>query len=279
VLAVDGLVEWSTLERWRHFLAISYVDHGRDFHVIESGDDIVGILSSFEMDDPRVQGGVRRVRVIVDPAHRRRGLGTRLLRIGESMGRDGGQGAVQTFVPAAWSAGLAFAKAHGFEVLVHDLFLRRGIAAFVAPPPAGTSIRAYVPGADDEAWMDLANRTLSRDVGFHPETVASLTSYTKARGFALWIAESDGVTIGFCHVEARDDDAYIHALGVLPEHEGFGVGAALLARGIETLRVARTQHIELCTEKPNVRAQRLYARAGFILDREAFTLRKPLAPS
>jgi ribosomal protein S18 acetylase RimI-like enzyme len=33
---------------------------------------------------------------------------------------------------------------------------------------------------------------------------------------------------------------------------------------------------DMATEKDNVRAQRLYARAGFTLDREAFTVRKTL---
>jgi mycothiol synthase len=267
VHALDGSVDAWTLEQWRAFCAISYVDGARDFHIALSGDAIVGLLTSFARDD------ARRVRITVDPAHRRRGVGHALLRVAEAQARAGGNRVLESFVTAKSVAGCAFAKARGFDVHVHDLFLRRDASPFPAPSPEGVRVRPYEPGRDDEQWVTLANATLARDKGFHPETLASLRSYTRARGFALWLAEV-AEPIGFCHVEAREKDGYVHALGVLSESEGRGIGAALLARGIDTLRTAGVDSIELCTERDNARARRLYARAGFNLDREAFTLRR-----
>ena len=107
-----------------------------------------------------------------------------------------------------------------------------------------------------------------------------MEGFAKMPGFELAFAEAFTLSggeasapIGLVHLERRGDIGYIQALAVLASHESRGVGAALLAHGIELLR--RTSAcIELCTEKDNARAQRLYARAGFTLDREAFTVKK-----
>ena len=176
-----------------------------------------------------------------------------------------------------WHAGRAFAEAHGFSVFVHDLFLARQATAFEAPIPGGVTVRVRAGESDDLIWASLANATLSRDAGFVDETAQSIAGYTRLPGFALWLAERDGVPVGFCHVERRARVGYVQGLGVLGQHESRGIGAALLSLGIDTLRATGVERIELCTENDNVRAQRLYARAGFVLDREAFTYRKKIS--
>ena len=139
--------------------------------------------------------------------------------------------------------------------------------------PEGVRFRHYAGRADDATWAAISNATLSRDAGFHTASESDMQGFANMPGFELVFAESTGVPIGFCHLERRGDVGYIQALAVLASHESRGVGAALLATGITSL--ARTSAcIELCTEKDNVRAQRLYARAGFTLDREAVTVRK-----
>ena len=273
----DGLIDTVSLERWRELVGIARMRGGRDFRVVTRGSDVVAVLISGHLQDSRIASGVRRLRVFVDPALRRQGIASALLEVAEAQCRAEGASVVEGFVLAPWTAGCAFARARGFDVLVHDLFMRRGTDAFDARVPDAVRIRAYVPGQDDDAWVSVANDTLASDIGFHPETVASLRGYAQATGFALWVAEAGGALVGFCHVQDRGEVSYVHALGVRHEHEGRGIGAALLSRGIDTLRVApHVRAIELCTEKPNVRAQRLYARAGFTLHREALTFRKTL---
>jgi mycothiol synthase len=265
-----------SLDRWRALRAVSFFEDGRRFRVVEGHDGIVALVTAARLDSPSVPRGVVRARVYVDPRARRRGLGKRLLAECEAAARAEGVGAIESFVNGSQAGARAFAAACGFVVLARDLFLSRGAAPFSAAIPRGVRLRAYEPGRDEAAWVALSNATLSRDTGFTPETEAAVASYARIPGFALWMAEA-GAPIGFCHLERRDGVGYVQAIGVLAEHTGRGVGAALLSRGIETLRAAGAARIELCTEENNARAHALYARAGFVFDRDAFTLRKPLA--
>jgi len=262
------------LERWRAFRSFSIFADGRDFRVVPTEGGVGALLTVGKLE-PRGKAPWR-VRVYVDPPMRRRGIASRLLRGCEEAARAEGAPSFEGFIQGSWVAGRAFAEARGFSLLVRDLFLSRGLEPFDAAAPRGVILRAWVPGADDEAWAAVANATLARDVGFHPETPASLVGYARSPGFFLWVAESEGELVGFCHVDRRGDVGYVQAIGVLASHEGRGVGAALLSRGIGTLRGSGVARIELCTEENNARAQRLYARAGFTLHHDGLSLRKAL---
>ncbi len=264
-----------TLDRWRALRAVSRFDGGRRFRVVERSGEIVALLTAGLTDDPRASGGVLHARVYVDPRHRRGGIGSRLLADCEAAARVEGVATIDSSVKGTQTGARRFAEVHGFVVLVRDLFLSRGDAPFVAQVPAGVALRPYEQGRDDAAWAAMTNATLSRDAGFLPETEASVASHARIPGFALWIAETDA-PIGFCHLEQRAETGYVQAIGVLPGHEGRGVGAALLSRGIATLCARGAKRIELCTEEDNLRARGLYERAGFVLDHDAFTLRKKL---
>lgn len=270
--------------RWRAFLGLPHLRGGRDFLVaVAPGGDVIGLLTSAWLDDRRVPGGVRRARVLVDPAARRRGLGARLVAAAIAQAEADGAGAIETLIDAGAPEARRFAESHGLETFVHDLFLGRALASppAVVAPPAFVALRAYAPG-DEEAWASLSNATLVRDTVFTIETAESVRAHARAPGFALWLACAlddagrEAAPIGFCHLEVRGELGLVQALGVLPSREGHGVGTALFTRGLAALREAGASRAELCTERDNVRARRLYQRAGFTLVREAFTLRRAL---
>jgi mycothiol synthase len=272
--------------RWRAFVALPHLRGGRDFLVATmraAGDAqepearVVGLLTSAWLDDPRVPGGVRRARVLVDPDARRRGVGSRLVAAAIAQAEAEGSGAIETLIDAGAGAARHFAEAHGLQPFVHDLFLSRSLASppAIVPPPPGITLRPVAPG-DEESWAALSNATLVRDRVFTIETADSVRRHAAAPGFALWFACEQGTPIGFCHVEVRDEVGYVQALGVLRAWEGRGIGTALFTRGLAALRERGALRAELCTEQDNVRARRLYQRAGFALVRESFTLRRAL---
>jgi mycothiol synthase len=265
--AHDPSIDAPDLAGWRGYRAMKLFEDGRRFLVVEDEGHIVALSTLGEMH------GVQRVRIFVEATHRRRGIADAILERREADARASGTKAIECFIDGRWTAALAFAKKHDYAVFVHDLFLRRDVSTWSAPMPAGIQFRDYAGPADDAAWVTISNATLSRDAGFHTMSEADAPGFTRMPGFELVFAESSGVPIGFVHLERRGDVGYIQALAVLASHESHGVGAALLSHGIASL--AKTSAaMELCTEQDNVRAQRLYARAGFTLDREAFTVRK-----
>lgn len=274
--ADDASIDALGLDAWRAFRSISRFEGGSAFRVAEDPNGaIVALLTVGKMDDPRARGAVWRTRAFVDPAFRRRGIASMLVREVEDSARAANVRALEAFLNGPWAVGRAFAESRGFVLHVHDLFLTRPKTAWNANVPAGVTLRAYENARDAEIVARLANATLSRDRGFVPETATSIASYTHQPGFASWIAETS-VPVGFCHTDVRGRVGYVQAIGVDASAEGRGIGAALLSRAIETLAARDVDRIELCTEKDNLRAQRLYARAGFVFDRDGFTMRKAL---
>ena len=82
----------------------------------------------------------------------------------------------------------------------------------------------------------------------------------------VWVAESDGVIIGFASAGAsRDEDASpgereLYAIYVLAEHYGSGAGQALLDAAIGD------HPASLWVLADNPRAHAFYARNGFVAD-------------
>jgi mycothiol synthase len=265
--AQDPSIDAPNLEGWRGYRAMKLFEDGRRFLVVEDDGRIVALSTLGEMHH------IQRVRIFVEPAHRRRGIARRILERREAEARKEGAIAIECFIDGRWKAGLELAKTFGYPLFVHDLFLRRDASPWHAAIPENIRLRPYAGSSDDAAWVAISNATLSRDAGYHQITEADVPGFTRMPGFELVFAEESDVPIGFCHLERRGEIGYIQALAVLASHESRGVGAALLAHGIESLHLT-SRCIELCTEKDNARAQRLYARAGFTLDREAFTVRK-----
>jgi GNAT superfamily N-acetyltransferase len=76
----------------------------------------------------------------------------------------------------------------------------------------------------------------------------------------IWLWEEDGRVLGFSAADTRDGT--IFALFIDPEHEGRGIGRALFARALDSLREAGHKTGSLTTQ-PGSRADRFYQAAGW----------------
>ena len=76
----------------------------------------------------------------------------------------------------------------------------------------------------------------------------------------IWVWEEDGHILGFSAADTRDGT--IFALFIDPAHEGRGIGRALFAKALDSLREAGHETGSLTTQ-PGSRADRFYQRAGW----------------
>ena len=77
----------------------------------------------------------------------------------------------------------------------------------------------------------------------------------------IWVWEEGGQILGFSAGDTRDGT--IWALFIDPDHEGRGIGRALLAKACDVLRQAGHRTATLGTE-PGSRADGFYRQAGWI---------------
>ncbi|MFB7982549.1 mycothiol synthase [Streptomyces vinaceus] len=177
-----------------------------------------------------------------------------------------------------WAHGGKSAARHLAQVLGLTLFrelrqLRRplgadGPALPEAALPAGVTVRTFVPGQDDAAWLAVNSAAFAH----HPEQ-GSLTQrdlndriaqpWFDPKGFFL--AERDGELIGFhwtkVHAEERLGEVYV--LGVRPGAQGGGLGKALTAIGLRHLAEACLPTAMLYVDADNPAALAVYEGLGF----------------
>jgi GNAT superfamily N-acetyltransferase len=89
----------------------------------------------------------------------------------------------------------------------------------------------------------------------------------------LFVAEdADGERVGFIHLQRTADfftgrsNCHISDLAVLPEHEGNGVGQALLLHAEDWAREHHCQLVTLAVFPGNERARALYEHSGYAPD-------------
>ncbi|MGD9692411.1 MAG: GNAT family N-acetyltransferase [Phycisphaerales bacterium] len=84
------------------------------------------------------------------------------------------------------------------------------------------------------------------------------------------VAEERGEVIGAYVLQRRTDrlahSAYIGSVGVAPEHQGRGVGSAMMREAINRLRAEGRHRIELYVSADNPRAISMYGRLGFEIE-------------
>jgi mycothiol synthase len=246
--------------------------------LLRSGDDLVGYAHVDPTD--AVEGAS--AELAVHPAHRRRGLGRTLVRAAMAVADEHSDGRLRLWAHGDHPSAGALALTLGFERSRVLYQMRRSLAAPVDEPtlPAGVVLRAFVPGRDDEAWVQVNSRAFAS----HPEqgrwTLADLRvrlaePWFDAAGFLLAERTADNSLVGFhwtkVHGDAGDDGSghhhapigEVYVLGVDPAAQGLGLGRSLTLAGLRHLRARGLDQVMLYVEESNETAVRLYSGLGF----------------
>ena len=202
------------------------------------GSRLVGFLGSYAFGNVELAGAV-------DPAHRRRGLGSALL---DAALRSCPAGPVLLVVPSASVGGEALARLRGgaHDHAEHALVLR---VAPHGPHDPRVTVRPARP-TDADSVARLLHRTFGNAYdGLRPETL---------------VVEHDGVAVGTLRLTRDGDTAGIYGFAVDPDRQGEGIGRDVLRRVCRTALSDGATNVALEVAVDNPRALRLYTSTGFV---------------
>lgn len=141
---------------------------------------------------------------------------------------------------------------------------------------AGVTTRAFVPGADEDAWLHVNNRAFA----WHPEQGGWDRATLVAREAEPWfdpdgflLHERDGRLAAFCwtklHPASGSDPALgeIYVIAVDPDFTGLGLGKALTLAGLASIAERGVTTGMLYVDADNSTAVNLYSRLGFATHR------------
>ncbi|MGW0754920.1 mycothiol synthase [Streptomyces sp. NPDC002814] len=228
------------------------------------GDELVG-YAQLEDTDPVEAPAAE---LVVRPAHRGHGHGRAL---GSALLAASGKRL------RVWAHGGHSAARHLAQVLGLTLFrelrqMRRPLTGLELPDPVlppGVTVRTFVPGQDDAAWLAVNAAAFAH----HPEQ-GSLTQRDlddrKAEPWfdpaGFFLAEREGELIGFhwTKVHAADGLGEVYVVGVRPGAQGGGLGKALTTIGLRHLAAQALPTAMLYVDADNKAAVSVYERLGFV---------------
>ncbi|MBG0854244.1 mycothiol synthase [Streptomyces spinoverrucosus] len=175
-----------------------------------------------------------------------------------------------------WAHGGHAAARHLAQVLGLTLFrelrqMRRPLAGLDLPEPAlpqGVTVRTFVPGQDDAAWLAVNAAAFAH----HPEQ-GSLTQrdlddrkaepWFDPEGFFLAFRGDELVGFHWTKVHAEEQLGEVYVLGVAPGAQGTGLGKALTSIGLRHLAAQALPTAMLYVDADNKAAVSVYERMGF----------------
>jgi mycothiol synthase len=211
--------------------------------------------------------------LIVHPGYRRRGFGTALA---AALTSASGERGIRLWAHGDLPGAAALARSAGFSRVRSLWQMRIDLTGTALPEPAfpaGTAIRTFQPGKDEEGWLAVNRAAFAH----HPEqgswTLADLLLREAEPWFdpeGFFLAERDGRLAGFhwtkVHPSGGDGGTPIgevYVVGVDPRRQGGGLGRALTLEGLSHLRKLGLAEVMLYVDESNAAAVRMYTALGF----------------
>ena len=234
-----------------------------------SGGELTGYLQLVDDDGATV------AELAVAPDHRWRGIGTALARW--AFEHVGPGRTVRAWAHGNGAPAAAMAAALGLTARRVLLQMRRS-AKDPLPAvsvPAGIRIRAFRPGQDDAAWVQVNARAFAG----HPEQGRLGGTDLRERMAEPWfdppgffVAERTDPDrlVGFHWTKVHDRERLgeVYVIGIDPDERGTGLGLALTVTGLAHLVALGLPTLMLYADESNTGAVRMYERLGFTV---AFT--------
>ena len=248
------------------------------------GQVLVG-YAHLDAPDHAGQDGDITAELVIHPAHRRRGHGTSLL--GSVLELADGHG-VRIWAHGDRPGTAALAAKSGLTRIRALFQLRMPLAK--APEtdpvfPAGVTVRSFVPGQDEAAWLGVNQRAFAH----HPEQGSWTAEDLRLREEEPWfdpdgffLAERDGRLAGFHWTKVHQPEAgqgapigEVYVVGVDPGQQGGGLGKALTLAGLAHLRRLGLAEVMLYVDEDNTAAVKMYTALGFELWSTDVMYRRP----
>jgi mycothiol synthase len=247
----------------------------RDIEVAASPAERDPVMVGYaHMDAPDYAGqdGDITAELVIHPAHRRQGYGTSLL--GSVLKLADGHG-VRIWAHGDLPGTAALASKSGLTRIRALFQLRMPLAKVpdtdpVFPP--GVTVRTFVPGEDEAAWLGVNQRAFAH----HPEqgswTIKDLRLREEEPWFdpdGFFLAERDGRIVGFHWTKVHQPDdgtapiGEVYVVGVDPGQQGGGLGRALTLTGLAHLRRIGLAEVMLYVDEDNTAAVTMYTTLGF----------------
>ncbi|MCX6466734.1 MAG: mycothiol synthase [Pseudonocardiales bacterium] len=207
--------------------------------------------------------------LVVAPAHRRAGLGTRMAR---ALLDEAGEG-LRIWAHGEHPGAVALAARLGLVQVraLWQMHLDMPEAPAGRAFPDGVRLRTFVVGVDEAEFLRVNNAAFA----WHPEQGGWGVEQVREREAEPWfdpagflLAEgADGRLLGYhwTKVHPGGGPGEVYVLGVDPAAHGTGLGSALTAAGLRHLHDRGLREVILYVESDNEAAIRVYSTLGFTL--------------
>lgn len=235
--------------------ALLSVHHGPAHHVLHvAGEEVAGYL--------QWQPGPGTGQLVVDPAHRRRGIGRTLA---AALASEVGSLRLWAFGDLPAARGFAAAHRLSAERTLLMMSASPGVGDPPDPPP-GVGLRRFEP-ADVDALLAVNAAAFAH----HPEQGALDAAGLAARMTEPWfdpdgliLAVDDTGLAGFHWTKRHDaDTGEVYVLAVAPRAQGRGLGRTLLRAGLAHLAERGCRRVVLYVDSAERGTVRMYVAAGF----------------
>jgi mycothiol synthase len=250
-----------TLEDLRDEWRATEFDLERDARVVESGDGrIVGFATV------QRQGSM----AVVEPDHEGRGIGSRLLEWTEDRESTSGHRLHRQWVAAGNASARTLLTGAGYRKVRSNFRMTAPLDRVSAQvdAPAGVSLRPVDVDRDAVELHALDDATFVGFADYTPESPDEFREgHLEAHDFDAGlsrVAEQGGNVVGFLLTRRRPHEpvGWVDILAVHPDHQGRGIGAALLTNAFAAFAAAGLREAQLGVASFNERALRLYERTG-----------------